>query len=694
MAENQKINSSAPHPGSGLKGRRPAAAAGRIRGLRGAFFGAVALAGLSVIASSQAAKPSAGNTIKPTAALHQPDTTPISPTIPKANRYQRNRVFLERANELRAVPNTDYQIVVGDVVFRKGDMYMYCDSANFYDSPGALNAYGNVRMEQGDTLFVYGDELNYADSTQLAILYADPGKKVRLINRDTKLTTDIFNYDLGIELGYYEVGGVLTDKENRLDSWYGEYSPSTKDALFREDVHLSSLKESDTLDIYTEQMIYNTASHIAVLDTTSTIISGDGTIYTTSGVYNTETSQADLYRRSLVVAKNGNTLTGDTLYYDRNLGFGEAFGNIELTDTAKKVLLTGDYGYYFEVADSALVTGRALAREYSSPKDTLFMHGDTIRAYMVITPEKALNDSVTLPADTTHHIVAAPHVRFFRSDIQGLCDSLTVVQKDSIMYMDYHPVVWNEQKQIFGNEIQVHMNDSTADWARLPDFGFMAEWIDEEFYDQLTGKEMYATFEKQSIKHLDVKGNVQGIMLPMENDSTYNKIANFESSFLSADFNGQTIERLKMWPETPGTMTPLYLAKKSLFFLPQFRWFEPLRPTGPEDVFNISFEMLELMKEPPFGGRPGGRKKAKAAAAAPAAPAATTKAAGPNADQTNADQTNADQTNAGGENAPAEQSQDAEPYTNGEGAGAADKAGAADEPKAAESAEKPSANKE
>lgn len=149
-----------------------------------------------------------------------------------------------------------------------------------------------------------------------------------------------------------------------------------------------------------------------------------------------------------------------------------------------------------------------------------------------------------------------------------------------------------------------------------------------------------------------------------------------------------------MWPETPGTMTPLYLAKKSLFFLPQFRWFEPLRPTGPEDVFNISFEMLELMTEPPFGGRPGGRKKAKAAAAAAAAPAATTKADGPNADQTNADQTNTDQTNTGGENAPAEQSQDAEPYTNGEGAGAADKAGAADEPKAAESAEKPSANKE
>ena len=462
-------------------------------------------------------------------------------------------------------------------------------------------------MEQGDTLFVYADMLTYSDSTQLAVLYADPGKTVRLINRDVTLTTDIFNYDLGIDLGFYEVGGVLTDKENRLDSRYGEYSPSTKDALFRTDVHLKSLSNNDTLDIYTEEMLYNTLTHIAILDTTSTIIASDGTIYTTQGVYNTETSQADLYHRSLVVASNGNTLTGDTLYYDKNTGFGEAFGNIELTDTTNKVILLGNYGYYFEMADSAMVTGRALAKEYSSGTDTLYLHADTIRTYLTIKPAEALNDSVSIPADTTHLMIAAPHVRFYRTDLQGLCDSMSVVQSDSLLYMHYHPVVWNENKQIFGNVIQVHLNDSTADWARLPDFGFMAEWIDEEFYNQMAGKEMYATFENGGIRHLDVSGNVQVIMLPMENDSTYNKIANVESSFLSADFKDQKIERLKMWPESPGTMTPLYLAKKNIYFLPQFRWFEPLKPISPEDVFNISREMLELMQEPPFNSRKSSR---------------------------------------------------------------------------------------
>lgn len=615
------------------------------------------------------------------------DNTPIRPTIPTANRNQAGRVFLERADVLKKGASDDYQIVVGNVEFRRGGMFMYCDSAHFYDSPGAIEAYGNVRMQQGDTLFVYADELDYADTTQLAVLYADFGKKVKLINRDVTLTTDVFNYDLGIDLGYYEVGGVLTDPRNRLVSWYGEYSPTTKDALFRDRVELHSLRDGDTLDIFSEQMLYNTNTHIAILDTVSTIVSKDGTIHTTDGVYNTDTQQADLYRRSLVVAKNGNTLTGDTLYYDQNTGFGEAFGNIEMVDTAKKVTLLGDYGFYYEISDSARVYGHALAKEYSQ-SDTLYLHGDTIstfrRVFFTEKPQEILPaaapadsllpDSVTaeplpldsiplasipvaflpvdslptqslpadyisvstLPADsirvdtlpvdsvavdsvitdvvmaappkavemvadTVHYLVAHPNVKFFRTDLQGLCDSMTFVSTDSLLHLDHHPVVWNENKQIFGNKIILHLNDSTVDWARLPQFGFVAEHIDEEFYNQLTGKEMYATFEDGELRHLDVSGNVQAIMLPQENDSTYNKIANLESSYMAADFLNQELRRMKLWPETSGTMTPLYLAKKQLYYLPQFRWFEPLRPRKPEDVFIIPQEMRDLFAEPPFG---------------------------------------------------------------------------------------------
>jgi hypothetical protein len=74
--------------------------------------------------------------------------------------------------------------------------------------------------------------------------------------------------------------------------------------------------------------------------------------------------------------------------------------------------------------------------------------------------------------------------------------------------------VWNEARQIFGNVIYVHFNDSTVDWAKLPEFGFTAEHVGEEFYNQLSGKEMLATFVDGNMRRLDVSGNVEVVLLP------------------------------------------------------------------------------------------------------------------------------------------------------------------------------------
>lgn len=514
----------------------------------------------------------------------------ISPSIPDADRYQRNKVFLEYADKLSMKDGQNYQLLVGNVQFRKGDMFMYCDSAHFYDQTNSIDAFGNVKMEQGDTLFVFADELNYNGDIELAKLYADEGKKVKLINKDVMLETDIFNYDLAIDLGYYDVGGVLTDKQNRLESLQGEYSPSTKDANFYLDVHLNNISErGDTLDMYTDTLSYNTNTHIAELVSLTHIFSKDGKIIAQSGTYNTETNISDLYDRSIIITKDGNTLTGDTIFYDRNNGYGEAFGNMILTDSIRQSSIQGDYGFYNQLTDSAYVTGRACAKEYSQ-KDTLYLHGKVIRTFI-------------LKEDTTRVMIAHPNVRFYRSDLQGLCDSLSFMQRDSIMYMHNHPIVWSGVRQIFGNVIHIHMNDSTVDWAKLPDFGFVAEHIDEEFYNQISGKEMMAYFTDSKLSHVDVSGNVQIITLPQENDSTYNKIANVESSFLSADIENNKIVFSKIWPEVTAKMTPLYLAKKSIFYLPQFKWYEAIRPKDSEDIFIIPQEMKDLFHAPEVSTR-------------------------------------------------------------------------------------------
>lgn len=526
----------------------------------------------------------------------------FAPQVPSADRAAGNRVFLEHADVLRKVDTDSFMILVGNVFFTKGPMYMYCDSCHYYPDTESMEAFGNIRMEQGDTLFVYADELVYdgRPDVEIATLYADDGKKVRLINKDVQLETDVFIYDLKLDLGYYNVGGVLTDASNRLTSLEGEYMPSTKEANFYTNVHLNSRSETDTLDIFTDTLYYNTALHLAELNAFSTIINARGTIYTRRGEYLTDSNICTLTERPLIVTNQNQTLIADSVYYNHNAGYAEAFGNMELTDSANSSQVCGEYGFYDEIRDSSYVTGRALVKEFSQGGDTLYLHGRQIESFIELDTTFIAADTIAgtperFVVDTCHIMQVYPRVRFFRSDLQGVCDSMRFTQRDSMLRMYVNPVVWSEGQQIFGNVIELHLNDSTFDRATLPEFGFAAQEIEGDHFNQIAGKEMIAYFVNRELRHIDINGNVEIIMYPEEADSTVNKIVNAESSFLSADFKGRTTERIKMWPETNGTATPLFMAKRSLFYLPKFRWFEEMRPVSPKDVFVIPEFMDEIM---------------------------------------------------------------------------------------------------
>ncbi|WP_301758448.1 OstA-like protein, partial [uncultured Muribaculum sp.] len=215
------------------------------------------------------------------------DTLAIKPTIPSANRHTEGRVFLERADKLLMDEkvSTEYQVLIGNVQFRKGDMFMFCDSAHFYEASSSLNAFGNVRMEQGDTLFVYADELDYNGADELATFYGDDINPVRLINKDVELETYTFYYDIASNIGYYDNEGKITDAENQLTSGYGQYSPDTKDAEFREHVVLNDIEDKD-FRMTTETLLYNTGTHIARIVSPTTIVTDSATVYSSNGIYN------------------------------------------------------------------------------------------------------------------------------------------------------------------------------------------------------------------------------------------------------------------------------------------------------------------------------------------------------------------------------------------------------------------------
>ena len=124
--------------------------------------------------------------------------------------------------------DTKAQILVGNVQFRHEDIFMYCDSALFYESSNSLNAFGNVRMNQGDTLNLTGDILYYDGTEKLARVR----NNVVLIHGDMTLYTDSLDYDRLYNVGYFFEGGHLITKDNDLTSDWGEYRPETKDAVF------------------------------------------------------------------------------------------------------------------------------------------------------------------------------------------------------------------------------------------------------------------------------------------------------------------------------------------------------------------------------------------------------------------------------------------------------------------------------
>ncbi len=521
-----------------------------------------------------------------------PTVKRITPQIPKANRNQTNKVFLENADILKAneAVSTDYQVLKGNVRFRRGDMYMFCDSAYFYAETSSLDAFGHVRMTQGDTLWVYSDVLHYYGDQGVAELRSN----VRLENRSTTLLTDALDYEINSNVGYYFDGGTIVDNRNNteLSSQYGRYELDTKQAEFSRDVHLVN----DRYEMFTDLLDYNTQSHIARITSETLIVSDSNTINTSNGWYNTSADDATLYERALITAKDGKTLQGDTVYYNRNRNYGEASGNVIITDPSNKVILDGDYGYHDDNAHYSYVTRRARAREFSQ-KDTIYLHADTLCTLI----NHIVNDSVN---DSVRVLRAFNQVRFYRSDVQGICDSLQLSEADTIINMYRHAVVWNLERQIFGDEINIHLNDSAADWATLPTGGFMAEHLGEIYYDQLSGKKMKAWFEDKELRRLDVDGNVQVIMFPQEEDSTYNKMVNAESSYLRLNLKPkQEVDRITMWPEVSGKVSPLYLTKKADMYLPQFKWYDALRPKTPDDIYDVSDELKELMRSIEGGTR-------------------------------------------------------------------------------------------
>lgn len=487
--------------------------------------------------------------------------------VVSADTTKERYVYLLHADETRynKLINPDAQILVGDVAFRHDSMYMYCDSALFYETSNSLDAYGNVRMNQGDTLFLYGDRLHYNGDEMLAKVRDN----VVMIDKEMTLTTDSLNYDRTINLGYYFNWGTVEDTLNVLTSEWGEYDTQTNDAVFNYEVTLTNpnfVLTSDTLH-------YNTKTQIATIVGPSNIDSDHNNIFSTLGRYYTADEHAELLNRS-VLTNEDKRLVGDSIFYDRINGYGEAFDNVVMDDFAGKTRLTGDYTYYNEVTDSAYATQRAVAIDYSQG-DSLFIHGDTLRL-LTRFPD----------TDSVYRIVQAYHkVRIYREDVQAVCDSMEFSSLDSCMTMYYDPVVWNGPQQVLGEVIRVYMNDSTVDWAHIEDQALIVEKVDTGHYNQISGREIKAYFKDGAIDKSDVIGNVMVVYYyTEEGDSIAFGMNTTEASLLTAFMKNRQVDKLLVTEQSNGVFYPITQIPPGKDKLANFVWLHKLRPMSKYDI--------------------------------------------------------------------------------------------------------------
>ena len=504
-----------------------------------------------------------------------PTYKPLAPTVNPLNNKNAKLIYLENSDTLSfdQFLRPEVQLFKGHVRFRQDNALMYCDSAYFYKDVNSFDAFGNVRIVQGDTLFIYGDILYYDGNIKLARMRHN----VRMINRKTTLTTDSLNYDRLGNVAYYFTGGRIVDPLNTLTSIWGEYSPKTNNAIFRKKVHL--LNKNFTID--SDTLKYNTKTSIANIVGPSHIIYNKETdIYTNRGWYNTSNERMMLLDRSMVKQKDGTTMVADTIFYDKKHKFGEGFTSVVLNDTVNKTTLVGNYVYFNDSLNIGMATDSAILVDWSS-KDTMYVHADTLHT----------------SKDSIYDVVRGFYnVRIFRNDVQGLCDSLAYSGRDSVINMFGEPVLWAENNQLSGEFIQAFTKNKKVDHVDIQRAAMAIQHQDSIYFNQLSGKEIIAHLDSGVLKKVNVNGNAETIYYPIDDkDSTLVGVNKTQSSYVVMYLKNKLINRVVLTSASTGIMYPLTQLPESDLYLKNFFWLEDQRPVKKEDVL-LTFPKVKRQK--------------------------------------------------------------------------------------------------
>lgn len=461
------------------------------------------------------------------------------------------------------------QRLVGRARFKHAGAIMSCDSAYIFDDQ-RVQAFGRVNIRQGDTLTISGERLDYSGTARLATITG----KVRLSDRDMDLVTELLVYDLRSRTATYTGGGTITSQKenNTLTSELGSYFAGTHTFIFSGDVVLLGPERS----IVCDTLHYTTTTGTAEFFGPTAITSGATRMWCRRGTYDTRRDVADFRQRARVLSE-GQELRGDSIHYERGSGLGEAWGNVLVLDTANGMVVAGEKGRHDELADRSWVTGRAELRMRMG-EDTLYLHGDTLIASM----------------DSTWRTITAVHgVRFFKSDLQGACDTMLYTERDSVIQLRSRPVLWSDDDQITGEEVRITLLDGKAHRLFVDRSAFLCSRVDSSRFDQVTGTTMTGWFDANELRWLIAEGNCRTVYFAREEKSDtaatiapkFIGVNRVDCSRIRVELRDGEADVIAFLTKPDGTMYPIEKAPSEELRLRGFLWRGNERPATREAIF-------------------------------------------------------------------------------------------------------------
>jgi|APSaa5957512622_1039677.scaffolds.fasta_scaffold22527_2 lipopolysaccharide export system protein LptA len=488
---------------------------------------------------------------------------------------EKKKIEILRAGSLEADEKiaANAQRLIDTVLIRHNDILLYCDSAYTYTGTNRVDAFGNVHVNQGDTMHLYANKVFYNGD----ISFARAIKNVRLESKTTTLFTDTLDYDLEAKIGYYNTSGTIVDSTNTLTSTVGKYFVDDNLVHFYTDVE--GFNENYTL--HSDTLFYNTETSRMFIVGPTTIRDSANTIYAEDGWYDTKTGEAEL-KENASVFNDKQLLKANYIKYNEEDGNGNAVGSVQIEDFENKIIVKGINAIYNESIEMATVSDSAVLIMYSE-KDTLFMHADTLRS----APDTIEGEKI---------ITAFYGVRFYRSDFQGVCDSLAYFTKDSVIQFHYNPVIWSEIHQLSADLIAMKQNSDTPDELHLTNNSFIISNQDSGKFDQIKGKNMIGYIVENEINNITVDGNGQTLYYAREEENIIG-LNRSESSKISIQFKEGKIHRIVFFKAPQGQLKPILELTEKDKKLSDFDWKIKLRPISKHDIFKREPAESEEEKE-------------------------------------------------------------------------------------------------